>query len=354
MIKVENLKKVYNAKKDKPCTALRGVSFTLPERGMVFVVGKSGSGKSTLLKLLGGLDSVTEGDVIVGGKRFSEFTEADYDDYRNNYVGFVFQDFCLIESMTVFENAKLSLDLCGGGSPDAVSEALRVVDLSDLAGRYPKELSGGQQQRVALARALVKKQSLILADEPTGNLDQRTAKQVLDYLKELSSERLVVIVSHNADDADKYADRIIELADGLVVRDVSRSAEAGDSVIVGNKINIPTKRRLTKEELVRINEAVKTGDVVISQDPDDFKTTDQPSTEGEDEYRSSESKILFRDQLRISRILFKGNRIHAAITVLAVSVLLILLSLCRVFVSFDGKALIHDSVTSDTSYSFSL
>lgn len=354
MIRVENLKKVYNAKKDKPCTALRGVSFTLPERGMVFVVGKSGSGKSTLLKLLGGLDSVTEGDVIVGGKRFSEFTEADYDDYRNNYVGFVFQDFCLIESMTVFENAKLSLDLCGGGSPDAVSEALRVVDLSDLAGRYPKELSGGQQQRVALARALVKKQSLILADEPTGNLDQRTAKQVLDYLKELSSERLVVIVSHNADDADKYADRIIELADGLVVRDVSRSAEAGDSVIVGNKINIPTKRRLTKEELVRINEAVKTGDVVISQDPDDFKTTDQPSTEGEDEYRSSESKILFRDQLRISRILFKGNRIHAAITVLAVSVLLILLSLCRVFVSFDGKALIHDSVTSDTSYSFSL
>ena len=354
MIRVENLKKVYNAKKDKPCTALRGVSFTLPERGMVFVVGKSGSGKSTLLKLLGGLDSVTEGDVIVGGKRFSEFTEADYDDYRNNYVGFVFQDFCLIESMTVFENAKLSLDLCGGGSPDAVSEALRVVDLSDLAGRYPKELSGGQQQRVALARALVKKQSLILADEPTGNLDQRTAKQVLDYLKELSSERLVVIVSHNADDADKYADRIIELADGLVVRDVSRAAESGDSVIVGNRINIPTKRRLTEEELTKINDAVKGGDVVISQDPDDFKTTEQPSTDGEDEYRPSDSKIAFRDQLRISKILFKGNRIHAAITVLAVSVLLILLSLCRVFVSFDGKALIHESVTSDTSYSFSL
>ena len=354
MIRVENLKKVYNAKKDKPCAALRGVSFTLPERGMVFVVGKSGSGKSTLLKLLGGLDSVTEGDVIVGGKRFSEFTEADYDDYRNNFVGFVFQDFCLIDSMSVYENAKLSLDLCGKDSPDEVNEALRVVDLSDLSGRYPKELSGGQQQRVALARALVKKQSLILADEPTGNLDQRTAKQVLDYLKELSAERLVVIVSHNVDDADKYADRIIELADGLVVRDVSRSQSCEDSVFVGNRINIPTKRRLTKDELERINEAVRGGDVVIAQDPDDFTDTSQPSTEGEIPYQPSGNKMLFKDQLRLSKILFKGNRIHAAITVFAVSVLLILLSLCRVFVSFDGKALIHDSVTSDTSYSFSL
>ena len=354
MIRVENLKKVYNAKKDKPCTALRGVSFTLPERGMVFVVGKSGSGKSTLLKLLGGLDSVTDGDVIVGGKRFSEFTEADYDEYRNNFVGFVFQDFCLIESMTVFENAKLSLDLCGAESDEAVNEALRVVDLSDLAGRYPKELSGGQQQRVALARALVKKQSLILADEPTGNLDQRTAKQVLDYLKELSAERLVVIVSHNADDADKYADRIIELADGLVVRDVSRCDEAWDSVIVGNRINIPTKRRLTEDELIRINDAVKSGDAVITQNPDDFAPTEQPSAEGEAPYQPTESKLAFKNQLRLSKILFKGNRIHAAVTVLAVSVLLILLSLCRVFVSFDGKELIHESVTSDTSYSFSL
>ena len=203
MIRIENLKKIYDAKKGKPCTALDSVSFDLPDRGMVFIVGKSGSGKSTLLNLLGGLDGVSDGDIVVGGKRFSEFSEADYDAYRGSFVGFVFQDFCLIEGMTVFENARLSLDLQGEEADDAVREALKTVDLAEYGSRYPKELSGGQKQRVALARALVKKPKLILADEPTGNLDQRTAKQVLDSLKELSERHLVVIVSHNADDADK-------------------------------------------------------------------------------------------------------------------------------------------------------
>lgn len=354
MIQVENLRKIYSAKRDKPCEALRGISFTLPERGMVFVVGKSGSGKSTLLKLLGGLDGVTEGDIIVSGKRFSEFSEDDYDDYRNNYVGFVFQDFCLIEGMSVYENVRLALNLCGGGDAAAVDEALLVVDLYDYADRYPKELSGGQQQRVALARALVKKQNLILADEPTGNLDQRTAKQVLDYLKELSSERLVVIVSHNSDDADKYADRIIELADGEVVRDVSRSDGESRALILGNRINLPAKRLLTQRELEEINAAVKERDVVISQNTDDFTETEQPLADGSCSYTASKNDIAFKDRLHLGKIMFSGNRIHACITVLAVSVLLILLSLCRVFVAFDGKALIHDSVISDTSYSFSL
>ncbi len=354
MIRVESLKKIYNAKKDKPCTALDGVSFVLPERGMVFVVGKSGSGKSTLLKLLGGLDSVTDGDITVGGKRFSDFTEADYDDYRNKFVGFVFQDFCLIESMSVFDNARLSMDLCAEESDDAVREALRVVDLADFADRFPKELSGGQQQRVALARALVKKPKLILADEPTGNLDQKTATQVLDYLKELSSERLVIIVSHNVDDADKYADRIIELADGRIVRDVSRSDEANAALIIGNKINLPSKRPLTCDELSKINTVIKGGDAEIYQNPEDFSETEQPSVENESIYVPSQCKISLKNKLRLSGILSRGNRIHAGFTTVMVSVLLVLLSLCRVFAAFDGKALIHESVTSDTSYSFAL
>ena len=354
MIRVENLKKTYFAIKDKPCTALAGVSFTLPEKGMIFVVGKSGSGKSTLLNLLGGLDSVTEGDIIVGGKRFSEFTEAEYDNYRNNFVGFVFQDFCLIDAMTVFENAKLSSDLRGNSSDDDVSEALRVVDLADFGGRYPRELSGGQKQRVALARALVKKPKLILADEPTGNLDQRTAKQVLDYLKELSRDRLVIIISHNADDAEKYADRIIELADGRVVSDVSRNDNANALLIEGNKINLPAKRRLTESELAEINAAIKNEDAEISQIADEFTPTEQPLEENESPLIPMENKISFKNQSRLARVLSKGNRIHAAVTTVIVSVLLILLSLCQVFSSFNGKALIRESVSADTSYSFAL
>ena len=354
MIRVEKLKKVYNAKKGAPCVALDGVSFVLPSKGMVFIVGKSGSGKSTLLNLFGGLDGVTEGDIIIGGKKFSEFTESDYDDYRNSFVGFVFQDFCLIEGMTVFENVKLSLDLLGSSTDDGVRAALRTVDLHDFENRYPKELSGGQKQRVALARALVKNPRLILADEPTGNLDQRTAKQVLDSLKELSEDRLVVIVSHNAEDADKYADRIIELADGRVIRDVSRQEAPELPLIEDNKINLPFKRILTEEEIRDINSAVKNGDVEITQIADKFIKTESVLAEEQVDFRSGKRKISFKNHARLSSKLSKGNRIHGIFTVFMVSVLIILLSACRVFAAFDGKALIHEGVMKDTSYSFTL
>lgn len=354
MIKVEGLKKIYESKKGTPCVALGGVSFVLPESGMVFIVGKSGSGKSTLLNLLGGLDNVTDGDIVIGERKFSEFSEADYDDYRNNFVGFVFQDFCLIEGMTVFENARLSVDLRESATDDDVRDALRIVELAEYEKRYPKELSGGQKQRVALARALVKKPYMILADEPTGNLDARTAKQVLDSLKEMSKDRLVIIVSHNADDADKYADRIIELADGSVVQDVSRVPETSLPLIDGDKINLPSKRRLTNDELASINELIKAGNAEILQSADDFVTTDTVDTSNEGEYSPEKEKLPFKKRLFLSTKLSRGNRFAAVLTTIMVTALIILLSLCRVFAAFDGEDLIRDGVMKDDSYSFSL
>ena len=355
MIKVEGLKKVYTAKKGTDCAALDGVSFTLPEQGMVFVVGKSGSGKSTLLKLLGGLDSLTDGEITVGDKRFSEFSETDYDNYRNNFVGFIFQDFCLINGMTVFENAALSLDLSASTSYDEVKRALEIVDLSGYDARYPKELSGGQQQRVSIARALVKKPRIILADEPTGNLDKRTAKQVMDYLKELSRDRLVITVSHNIDDAEIYADRIIELEDGRIVRDVSRRDGAALSLVDGNVINLPTGRRLTSDELEQINSAIKSENAVISQTPDDFVATDDKAENiKESSYTPVDSKVSAKTLLRIGTTLSKGNRIHAFVTAIMVALLLIFTTLCRVFAMFDGEALIHDTVSNSTSSSLTL
>ena len=216
MIIIKELTKIYKSKYASPCRALDNVSFTLPDKGMIFILGKSGSGKSTLLNLLGGLDSITSGDVIANGNSLVNFTEKEYAEYRNSYVGFVFQDYCLIESFTVKKNVLLSLDIQGKEGESKLEEVANKLDIIDLLERFPKELSGGQRQRVAIARAIIKKPELILADEPTGNLDSLSAKQVLETLKTISQEKLVLVVSHNPDDAEKYGDRIIEIADGKI------------------------------------------------------------------------------------------------------------------------------------------
>ena len=222
MIEIKNLTKVYKSKKKNVCTALDNLSFCLPDKGMVFIIGKSGSGKSTLLNLLGGLDTPSSGEIIADGINLSDFSRSDYNKYRSSYIGFIFQDYHLLDDLTIAQNIELALDLANKQDKDVISKMLKMVDLEGYEDRYPSELSGGQQQRVAIARALAKDPKMILGDEPTGNLDSITSKQVLDFLKEVSKEKLVVIVSHNLGDADKYADRIIELYDGKILKDKER------------------------------------------------------------------------------------------------------------------------------------
>ena len=226
MIEIKNLTKIYTSKNAKECVALDNVSFSLPDKGMVFVLGKSGSGKSTFLNMLSGLDKMTSGDIIADGNKFSTFTENDYDNYRNSYLGFIFQDFCLIDKMTIYKNVEMALSLQNVKNKDIVNEMIEKVGLKGFENRYPKELSGGQQQRVAIARALVKSPKLILADEPTGNLDSKTSKQILELFKKLSKDNLIVIVSHNIDDADTYADQIIRLNDGKVVENIVKNKKS--------------------------------------------------------------------------------------------------------------------------------
>ncbi|MBR2372048.1 MAG: ABC transporter ATP-binding protein, partial [Clostridia bacterium] len=201
MIKVTNLTKIYKSKGSFDCKALDDVSFVLGDKGFVFVIGKSGSGKSTLLNMLGALDNVTSGDVIVDGNSLSSLKNSQFDDYRNNNIGFIFQDFHLIDTLTVRRNVELSLDLQNRTDKGEVDDALKKVGLNGYADRYPRELSGGQKQRVAIARAIVKNPKVVLADEPTGNLDTKTSKQIISLLKELSKEILIVVVSHNLADA---------------------------------------------------------------------------------------------------------------------------------------------------------
>lgn len=221
MIKFTDVGKTYVSKSKSKVEALKGVSFELGSNGMTFILGKSGSGKSTLLNLLGGLDRPTFGSIQVDGADMQSFTQTDYESYRNSYVGFVFQEYNLLDDFNVKDNVALALRLSKDVNVEQkVIEALKQVELNEeYLTRRVGELSGGEKQRVAIARAIVKNSKMILADEPTGNLDSETGESIWNILKNLSSTRPVIIVSHDRESAEKYADRTIEISDGRIISD---------------------------------------------------------------------------------------------------------------------------------------
>ena len=224
MIELKKVSKTYKSKKASNTVALKDISIKFPEKGLVFILGKSGSGKSTLLNVIGGLDKYDDGEVIINGKSTKEFREKDFDAFRNTYMGFIFQEYNLLENYSIEQNIKLALELQHKqATNDEIVNALKQVDLEDISKRKTNELSGGQKQRVAIARALVKNPEIILADEPTGNLDSTTSEQIWDILKKLSMDKLVIVVSHDSESAEKYADRIIKIQDGEIFSDKGKN-----------------------------------------------------------------------------------------------------------------------------------
>lgn len=229
---LKNLSKQYKGRRHS-VTALSNVNLSLTEKGLVFVVGKSGSGKSTLLNLLGGIDYPTNGEIILNQQSFKNFNEKDYNSYRNTYVGFVFQNCNLINEFTVKENIEIALHLQKKSvTLKDIEEVLEKVELGGLANRKVNELSGGQMQRVAIGRALIKDPKLIIADEPTGNLDTETSKQIFNLLKSLSKDRLVVVVSHDIEYANTYCDQLIEIEDGKIKKSSTINGKYSDKTSV--------------------------------------------------------------------------------------------------------------------------
>ena len=182
MIRIMNVSKTYKPKKGRTVAALKNIDLTIANKGMVFLLGKSGSGKSTLLNIIGGLDGYDQGDIEILGKSTKDFNEQTFNDYRNTFIGFIFQEYNLIETYSVYKNIVLALELQGKkGSREDVLQVLKQVELEDEIDRMPYELSGGQKQRVSIARALIKNPDIVLADEPTGSLDSDTAKQIFEF-----------------------------------------------------------------------------------------------------------------------------------------------------------------------------
>ncbi|MBO5889557.1 MAG: ABC transporter ATP-binding protein/permease [Clostridia bacterium] len=240
MIKLINICKTYKSKKDGMCKALKGVSLNFNDKGLYFILGRSGSGKSTLLNIVGGLDKHDNGEILFNGINFSSFNEKDLENYRNTQVGFVFQDYNLINDFNVFENINIALSLQAESdktrTEQLIEESLKAVDLNGYQKRRINELSGGQKQRVAIARAIVKNPSIILADEPTGNLDSETSNEIFTLLKNLSKDRLIIIVSHDRESAEKYGDTIIELKDGLVDNEIEKTINSKKEETASTKI----------------------------------------------------------------------------------------------------------------------
>lgn len=353
MIIVKNLTKVYKSKKAKICVALNNVSFSLPSKGLVFVVGKSGSGKSTMLNLLGGLDSLTSGEINVFGNQLNEYSESELYSFRSNIVGFVFQDFHLLDDLTVADNVRLSLKLMAEDDDERVEKALESVELLEYKDRYPRELSGGQQQRVAIARALVKNPDVIFADEPTGNLDSNTTEQIIKLIKEISKEKLVVVVSHNLFDAYEYADRIIELSEGRIINDLVINEKYENAVEVkDNKVIIPMLKRFKQDELDSLLSICKRDEILkIEQSNNKFKQKEQKEEPLQTKVPQKKTKGLsFFNSVKFSAMFGKRRIIGFLLSAIFASILICVLSLAQSIANFDAKSMAMDSMTESSVY----
>ena len=221
MLTLKDIRKDYAAG-DMTVHALRGVSISFRESEFVSILGPSGCGKTTLLNIIGGLDQYTEGDLVINGRSTKEYKDRDWDTYRNHTIGFVFQTYNLIPHQSVLANVELALTISGVDKAERRERAIKVLErvgLGDQLSKKPNQMSGGQMQRVAIARALINDPDILLADEPTGALDSETSVQIMELLKEIAKDKLVIMVTHNPELADRYSTRIVRLLDGEITGD---------------------------------------------------------------------------------------------------------------------------------------
>ena len=219
MLELKDIVKDYTTG-DTTVHALQGVSIKFRDSEFVSILGPSGCGKTTTLNIIGGLDHYTSGDLIINGRSTKDYSDRDWDSYRNHSVGFVFQSYNLIPHQTVLSNVELALTLSGVSKAERrkrAAEALEKVGLGDQLNKKPGQMSGGQMQRVAIARALVNDPEILLADEPTGALDTETSVQIMELLKEIAKDRLIIMVTHNPELAEKYSTRIVRFLDGKMI-----------------------------------------------------------------------------------------------------------------------------------------
>ena len=259
MLELKDITKTYRIE-DIETKALDGISVSFRDKEFVAILGKSGSGKTTTLNIIGGLDRYSTGDLIIKGKSTKQFKDSDWDAYRNNTIGFIFQSYNLISHLSIVENVEMGMTLSGVSGSEKkrrAKEVLEQVGLADHLHKRPNQLSGGQMQRVAIARALANDPEILLCDEPTGALDTTTSVQIMELIKEISKDKLVIMVTHNPELAESYADRIIEFKDGHIESD--SNPYEGNEVTTEFKLKKTSMRRRTALRLSYNNLKTKKG-----------------------------------------------------------------------------------------------
>ena len=390
MLSVRNLTKIYKLSKkkgSKTVVALDNVSVDFPDKGMVFLLGKSGSGKSTLLNSIGGLDTFDKGEIIIKGKSSKDFKQSDFDSYRNTFIGFIFQEYNILEEFTVGKNLSLALELQGKkADKKAVETLLEQVDLNGFYKRKPNQLSGGQKQRIAIARALIKDPEIIMADEPTGALDSNTGRQVMETLQKLSKTKLVIVVSHDREFAFKYGDRVVELKDGKIISDETKKeveaekSASGVSFIDNKIIHVRKGQKLTKEDLTRINKMIvdnaENSDTIISFDEKSneevkksafitdegnrevFKSTKEEDilreTHDPKKFKLIRSKLKFKDSFKMGASALKHKPIRLIFTILLACVAFTMFGVVDTMASFDKATSVCESISTLNLSNFSV
>lgn len=378
MIEIKNIVKTYHPKKGGVVAALDNISLKFPEKGLVFILGKSGSGKSTLLNVMGGLDNADRGEIIIKGKSSKDFSMGDFDSYRNTYLGFIFQEYNILEDFNVGANIALALKLQGEkATNERINAILDEVGLTGYGKRKPNELSGGQKQRVAIARALVKNPEIIMADEPTGALDSNTGIQVFDTLKELSKDKLVIVVSHDREFAEEYGDRVIELKDGKVISDIEKHhidatlEQGGAKNYNGKLFHFPKGYRLTDEDIQRINVYLQKEEAFLSLDEkvnsdvkaashidkdgkmESFAPTDESAIRSENEkpFKLIKSRMPFKESFKMGVSGMKTKPVRLVTTIILSFTCFGMFGIVDSFAAYNSKtAIVNSMIDSNIRY----
>ena len=351
MLELKGVSKVFKTK-NQTVVALNNINLYFEKKGLVFITGKSGSGKTTLLNIIGGLDDATSGEVVINGKSTKDFSKSDYDSYRNTYIGFVFQEYNLIDNMTVQENLSLATELQGTLKNDEnIKKVLDKVGIEDVLSRYPKELSGGQRQRVAIARAIIKNPSVVMADEPTGALDTANGLQIITLLKKLSKEKLVIVVSHDMNLANKFADRIINIEDGNVTSDVTINENKKNKNKVQlskDYLSIQRGADLNSSELDTIKNAVKSGKDIAVVDNINIQKKNTVVKREQDEKQTPfiKTNLKFASIFKLGCNLLKVKKVRLIITVLLCAIAFAVFGVCDAMSIYDENRLMANSLKS--------
>lgn len=340
----------YFKTKQQTVHALKNINLTLPDTGLVFITGRSGTGKSTFLNLLGGLDIPNRGQIYFDNIEITSLQEKDLAKYRNEQIGFVFQDFALIESMTVYDNIVLALEIQHKDDKEKIKTIMEELQISSLKDRLVTKLSGGQKQRVAIARAIVKSPKVILADEPTGNLDTESGSIVLKYLKKVSKDTLVVIISHNMSDAYQYADRIIKLDNGNIVKDIITNYSDRNYVKKNNVLYLNDVKEFNEKDLNKISDYVSQNKVKsIKPIKELFVDNKKETPITESEIKLNNRHLKTKNVFKLFKNLMAKQIFHTFTSSLVSMALICVMALCEMLIVFSSSTVAIQSMES-TSY----